>query len=776
MAEDFLTNFQYSRQQQRYTTLSGVTPSMPVLTGATMTGYTEADNMVLGNFLDTDLLKSEIFLNASDDRVFIRSNDTILEFLMSGSTGSTYTNGNGITIGTGNTINLGGTLTQPTVISGNSQTFDLGVTSSELSFLRIKSIQAQENYTSGGLGLEVTKNPGTFLTELDYTSAGGIKTRIQQNPNNISISVSSNSGNTTSTIIQTPGIINILTNSDESTLSPSGLILDQSSNSFRFDDNRAVPKGLEYPADYSATYTSLSLITKGDLDNAITGITDDNYYTTGSTLIGNTVYFNRNDTLSAYTADLSSITFSGGSGNCISDLYVTNIYGCSPITVKDELIIESGITGTGNIDITGNVISDIVQLRGGVGTQGEMSWSADEETVQLIMDGTTLFLGQDTFVHVRNNTASIITKGTAVYATGTLGASGRITVAPMIANGTIPGRLFIGLAAENIAIGADGQVCSYGKIRQINTTAYNDGDVLWLSPTVAGQLTATEPTAPNLKIATAFVVHDANNGTLFVRAEQGTDLHTDQRVQVSGLTDGDVLAWSNANQRWENEAPTGGGGHEIYNGTDVTPLPQRAGLRFTGYLEAVDDAGNDESVVDLSSTAITPTEISRFDENGSGNIDLKIAENKLLTGDINGFATELTFAQEGILGLDVNNEVKEFEVVEIYNILKEDAVTGNKQLALLDINGTSANIKAKFEISAIAIQNITANAVTINIGSASLGTNVANTVVIGANATLKLPLGTTFFSITSGQNLFISSGSWNSASININITISKIWQ
>ena len=214
------------------------------------------------------------------------------------------------------------------------------------------------------------------------------------------------------------------------------------------------------------------------------------------------------------------------------------------------------INGTGNVDITGNVIADIVQLRGGVGTQGEMSWSTDEETVQLVMDGTTLHIGQDTFVHVRNNTASIITKGTAVYATGTLGASGRITVAPMIADGTIAGRLFIGLAAEDIAIGADGQVCSYGKIRGINTTAYNDGDVLWISPTVAGQLTATEPTAPNLKIATAFVIHDATNGTLMVRAEQGTDLHSDQRVQVSGLANNDVLTWNNSNQRWQNAQPT----------------------------------------------------------------------------------------------------------------------------------------------------------------------------------------------------------------------------
>jgi hypothetical protein len=494
-----------------------------------------------------------------------------------------------------------------------------------------------------------------------------------------------------------------------------------------FEDLRATKKGLEYSADYSANFSVRSLVDKGYVDaglsNKIGAVIEDT-----TPQLGGNLDLNGND-----------------------------------------------INGTGNVDVTGNVIADIVQLRGGTGTQGEMSWSTDEETVKLIMDGTTLYMGQDTFVHVRNNTASIITKGTAVYATGTLGASGRITVAPMIANGTIAGRLFIGLAAEDIAIGADGQVCSYGKIRGINTTAYNDGDVLWISPTVAGQLTATEPTAPNLKIATAFVIHDATNGTLMVRAEQGTDLHSDQRVQVSGLANNDVLTWNNSNQRWENAQPAGGG-HEIYNGTDVTPLPERAGLRFKGYLEAVDDAVNDETVVDLSSTAITPTETTRFGTNASGNVDLKISQNKILTGDANNFAKVYTASSECLLGLNASSQILEFEAVEIYNILKEEGVTANKQLVLLDINGNSANVKAKFEISAIAVQNTTANAVTINIGSTALGTNVANAVVIGANSVVKLPLGTTFFSTLTGQSLFISSGSWNSASINIHVTISKIWQ
>ena len=77
-------------------------------------------------------------------------------------------------------------------------------------------------------------------------------------------------------------------------------------------------------------------------------------------------------------------------------------------------------------------------------------------------------------------------------------------------------------------------------------------------------------------------------------------------------------------------------GAQIYNGTDVSPLTKRNKLRFSGYLEAVDDAVVEETQVDLSSTALKESNVTRFGVNGSDEVDLKIAENKLLTGDSNG--------------------------------------------------------------------------------------------------------------------------------------------
>lgn len=191
-----------------------------------------------------------------------------------------------------------------------------------------------------------------------------------------------------------------------------------------------------------------------------------------------------------------------------------------------------------------------VQLTGGVGDQGTMLWNTDEATIDVVLNGAVQHIGQELHYHARNNTSSTIPIGTAIMATGTLGASGRITVAPMVADGSVPPRFFLGIAAESIAAGADGKVTSFGKIRHVNTGVYTDGDVLWLDPTTPGGLTNVQPVAPNLKISTAYVVHAASNGTMFVRANSGHDIHEAHDVYAPNPGDGDALAWDASTSRW----------------------------------------------------------------------------------------------------------------------------------------------------------------------------------------------------------------------------------
>jgi hypothetical protein len=163
---------------------------------------------------------------------------------------------------------------------------------------------------------------------------------------------------------------------------------------------------------------------------------------------------------------------------------------------------------------------------------------------------------EDEFWCIKNQTGSLITKGTVVMAVGTVGASARMLGAPMIANGSVSQIYILGVAAENIPNGADGSVVRTGKIRGINTAVWPNGTVLYADPANPGQLTSTVPQAPNLKLAVAFVVHSATNGVLAIRVQLGSDLYEDNRVQiVTALANGQLLRYNSTTARWENWAP-----------------------------------------------------------------------------------------------------------------------------------------------------------------------------------------------------------------------------
>ena len=107
-------------------------------------------------------------------------------------------------------------------------------------------------------------------------------------------------------------------------------------------------------------------------------------YVTGGTLSGNTLELFRNDN-AQININLSDLRFSGGTGHCITDFYVTNIYGCSPITVHDHLIVLSGITL--NLPVNDDTLTQVI-VRDSI--SGELKY----RNVQSILSGVT----GDTFV------------------------------------------------------------------------------------------------------------------------------------------------------------------------------------------------------------------------------------------------------------------------------------------------------------------------------------------------------------------------------------------
>ena len=164
------------------------------------------------------------------------------------------------------------------------------------------------------------------------------------------------------------------------------------------------------------------------------------------------------------------------------------------------------------------------------------------------------------YFDVKNETGSTINRGTGLMAVGTDGNSGNILVAPMNANGSVEPKYYLGILEETIANGEFGKAVNLGIVDQINTNAFNDGDVLWCDPTIPGGLTVTEPEAPAVKLATAFVLNASTNGKLAVRVQGNEGIHELHDVHIEDVTDGQALVWDATQGYWKNGDVASGGG------------------------------------------------------------------------------------------------------------------------------------------------------------------------------------------------------------------------
>jgi len=176
----------------------------------------------------------------------------------------------------------------------------------------------------------------------------------------------------------------------------------------------------------------------------------------------------------------------------------------------------------------------------------KMRWDYELGTVVLGMyDQVPNEIGFKNFWLVKNQTGSTIAKGSIVYANGTVGASGRITVAKFIANGSIDAKYLLGITAHDLTDGEDGYVISFGKIRQVNTDTFADGAILYPSPTVAGVWTDVEPIAPNLDMPIGFCINSSsNNGTIAIRVASGYSINELHNVAISSPVEKSSLYYS----------------------------------------------------------------------------------------------------------------------------------------------------------------------------------------------------------------------------------------
>ena len=169
-----------------------------------------------------------------------------------------------------------------------------------------------------------------------------------------------------------------------------------------------------------------------------------------------------------------------------------------------------------------------------------------------VSNGIKVDLGLETLARCRNVTGSEIPKGTAVCIVGA--SANRISIAP--SDRTEPGSACrtLGLTLEAIPNDSFGKVSTFGLVKGLNTSAFSEGDELFVGAT-PGSLTATEPPPGVRRLVVGYVVTVNNaQGQIFVTLRRGLRLSEVDDTDIDTPADGQSLVYDDG--LWKNQQLT----------------------------------------------------------------------------------------------------------------------------------------------------------------------------------------------------------------------------
>jgi hypothetical protein len=188
---------------------------------------------------------------------------------------------------------------------------------------------------------------------------------------------------------------------------------------------------------------------------------------------------------------------------------------------------------------------------------GRLSWDIDYGTLDIGLSGgnANVLVGQRQVAYVYNNTAATIEKGKVVEVTGASGQ--RLTVKLAQANSDANSATILGIMLETVSVNNSGYVGTNGIIRNVDTGAFTDGQIVYLSPVSAGELTATKPVAPQHLVLIGYVVKGGSvgAGSIYVNTQNGYELGELHDVKVSSslsIANNEVLAYNTSAGVWTN--------------------------------------------------------------------------------------------------------------------------------------------------------------------------------------------------------------------------------
>ena len=185
---------------------------------------------------------------------------------------------------------------------------------------------------------------------------------------------------------------------------------------------------------------------------------------------------------------------------------------------------------------------------------GKTIWNDTFGTLEFGLKGGNVNyrLGQSSIVYVKNADNSGLTKGTVVYTAGSDGTNKTVRLAQANTESTCS-KTF-GIVAETVSGGTKAFCITFGNIEGIDTSAFAEGATVYLSPTIAGGMTTTKPSAPSHMVVVGFCLRShATQGVIFVKVQNGFELEEIHDVAISSLANNNILAYEAGTDLWKNK-------------------------------------------------------------------------------------------------------------------------------------------------------------------------------------------------------------------------------